>query len=364
MTRLRLAVIGVGHLGKEHARILAGLPDVELVGVADVNALQAEAVALRCGTQAVADYRALLTQVDAAVVVVPTLYHHAVAAEFLRRSLPVLVEKPLAADPAQAVDLVELARRHAATLQVGHIERFNPAFEELCRRPLRPKFVTCERFGSFTGRSTDIGAVLDLMIHDLDLLLALVQSPVRDVQALGLSVLGGHEDVAQARLVFENGCVANLSVSRVSTAPLRRMQVWSAEGFACLDFARKHLTLVQPSDELRRHRCDPRCLDAAGLARLKAELYGRHLQTLELDCQGGDQLTRELQDFLHCVRTGARPRASGEEGRDAVLLAARVLDSLRAHAWEGRGDGPVGPLHLPAPAGPLFQPAQGGAAAA
>ncbi|HKI31321.1 MAG TPA: Gfo/Idh/MocA family oxidoreductase [Gemmataceae bacterium] len=363
MTRLRLAVIGVGHLGKEHARILAGLPEVELAGVADVNAAQGEAVALRCGTRPFADYRALLPRVDAAVVVVPTAYHHAVAVEFLRRGLPVLVEKPLAADLSQAGELVELARRQGVTLQVGHIERFNPAFEELCRRPLRPRFVTCERLGSFTGRSSDIGAVLDLMIHDLDLLLALVRSPVRDVQALGLSVLGGHEDVAAARLVFENGCVANLSASRVSAAPLRRMQVWSAEGFACVDFAKKHLTLVQPSEELRQQRLDPRRLDAAALALLKAELYGRHLQTLELDCQGGDQLTRELQDFLHCVRTGERPRASGEDGRDALALATRVLDSLRAHRWEGHADGPAGPLHLPAAAGQLFQPAQDGAAA-
>jgi predicted dehydrogenase len=363
MTRLRVAVIGVGHLGKEHARILASLPEAELVGVADVNAVQAEAVALRCGTQAFSDYRALLPLADAAVVVVPTVYHHAVATEFLRRGIPVLVEKPLAPDLVQAEELVALAHLQNATLQVGHIERFNPAFEELSRRPLRPRFITCERLGSFTGRSTDVGAVLDLMIHDLDLLLALVRSPVRDVQALGLSVLGGHEDVAQARLVFENGCVANLSVCRVSPTPLRRMQVWSAEGFACVDFAKKHLTLVQPSEELRRHRLDPRRLDAQAIARLKTDLYGRHLQTLDLDCQGGDQLTRELQDFLHCVRTSERPRASGEDGRDALALATRVLESLRSHTWEGHADGPAGPLHLPPPLGPLFQPAQGGAAA-
>jgi len=334
MSRLRLAVVGVGHLGKEHARILSGMPDVQLIGVADVNAAQAEAVALRCGTRAFSDHRPLLPLVDAAVVVVPTVYHHTVAGEFLRRGVPVLVEKPLAADLAQAEELVELARRQRVVLQVGHIERFNPAFEELCRHPLRPQFVSCERLGSFTGRSTDIGAVLDLMIHDLDLLLALVPGPVRSVEALGLSVLGGHEDVAHARIVFEGGCVANLSASRVSPAPLRRMQLWSADGFASVDFAKKHLTLVQPSEELRGRRLDPRRLDAAGLARLRAELHERHLRPLELDCQGGDQLTAELQDFLHCVRTGARPRASGEDGRDALALAARVLESLRGHAWE------------------------------
>ena len=334
MSRLRLAVIGVGHLGKEHARILAGMPDVELVGVADVNAAQAEAVAQRCGTRAFADYRALLPLADAAVIVVPTVHHHAVTTEFLRRGISVLVEKPLAADLAQADELVALARLQNVVLQVGHIERFNPAFEELCRHSLRPKFVTCERLGSFTGRSMDIGAVLDLMIHDLDLLLALAQSPVQRAEALGLSVLGGHEDIAHARIVFENGCVANLSVSRVSAAPLRRMQVWAAEGFACVDFAKKHLTLVQPSEELRGRHLDPRRLDAAGLARLKAELHERHLRPVELDCQGGDQLTSELRDFLHCVRSGARPRVAGEDGRAALALATRVLESLRSHARE------------------------------
>src|SRR5579883_1099075 len=166
MARLRLAVIGVGHLGKEHARILAGMPDVELVGVADPNAPQAEAVALRCGTRAYADHRQLFDAVDAAVVAAPTAHHHAVACDFLRRGVPLLIEKPLAAELDKADEMVGLARRHGTVLQVGHIERFNPAFEELCRRPLRPKYVSCERCGGFTGRSTDVGAVLDLMIHD------------------------------------------------------------------------------------------------------------------------------------------------------------------------------------------------------
>jgi predicted dehydrogenase len=362
MSRLRLAVVGVGHLGKEHARILSGMPAVDLVGVADVNTSQAEAVALRCGTRAYADYRPLLALADAAVVVVPTVHHHAVAIDFLRRGIPVLVEKPLAADLAHAEDLLQLARRQKVTLQVGHIERFNPAFEELQRRPLQPKFVSCERVGPFTGRSTDIGAVLDLMIHDLDLLRALVRSPVRSVEALGLSVLGGHEDVAHARLTFESGCVANLGVSRVSAAPRRRMQVWAPEGYACIDFAGRHLTLVQPSEELRRLRQATRP-GAAPPASLKAELYGRHLQVLDLDCRADrDQLTRELEDFLHCVRTGERPRVEGEDGYEALALAARVLDSIRAHHWEA-GEGAAGPFAMPPPLGPLFQPATGGAAA-
>jgi predicted dehydrogenase len=361
--RLRLGVVGVGHLGKEHARILAGLPGVELAGVADVNREQAEIIAQRHGTRAYGDFRPLLAQVDAAVVVVPTTYHHAVASAFLSRGIPVLVEKPLALNLEQATELEQLAHGRGTILQVGHIERFNPALEELLRRPLQPKFVSCERQGPFSGRSTDIGVVLDLMIHDLDVLLALVQAPVRAVQAVGVSVLGGHEDVAHAHLVFENGCIATVTASRVSPVPVRRMHVWAPEGFAGVDFAHRQLRLVQPSESFRRGRRDPRQLDAAALGSLKGELFQRHLQTLDLDCNQGDQLTRELQDFIHCVRTGARPRVAGEDGRLAIALATQILAGIESHAWEGDADGPRGPLQLPAARGPLFTSFPGQAAA-
>jgi predicted dehydrogenase len=363
MTRLRLAVIGVGHLGKEHARILAGLPDVELIGVADHRAAQAAQVAERCGTRAYPDHAPLLPRVDAAVVAVPTEQHHAVAVDFLRRGVPLLIEKPLAPTIAQAAELAGLAESKGIPLQVGHIERFNPAFEELCRRPLRPRFVSAERLGGYTGRSTDIGVVLDLMIHDLDLVLALVGAPVRAVEALGVSVLGGHEDMAQARLTFADGCVAQLAASRVHPAPQRRMQVWGAEGFAGLDFARRHLTLMQPAAHLRCGDFDARRLDPAALAAFRSELFGKHVEVQEMDCAGGDQLTLELQDFLRCIRTGARPRVDGTAGRDAVALACAVLDSLRAHAWEGNAAGPVGPSRLPVPRGTLFTPGAPGVAA-
>jgi predicted dehydrogenase len=363
MTRLRLAVIGVGHLGKEHARILAGLPDVELVGVADPRAVQAEAVAQRCGTRPYPDHRPLLAQVDAAVVATPTANHHDVAADFLRRGIPLLVEKPLTADLAQAEDLVALAGRHGALLQVGHIERFNPAFEELQRRPLRPRYISAERCSGFTGRSTDVGVVLDLMIHDLDLALALIGAPVRRVEALGAAVLGGHEDVAQARLTFADGCVADLRASRLHPAAVRSMQVWGVEGFAGLDFTRRRLTLMQPAEHLARRRLDARTLDTAALAALRAELFGRHIQVRELDLDGGDQLTRELQQFVQCVRTGQKPRVDGTAGRDALAVATQVLDSLRAHCWEGERGGVCGPWQLPAPRGLLFLPPAQDAAA-
>jgi predicted dehydrogenase len=354
MTRVRLAVIGVGHLGKEHARILSSLPDVELVGVADANAEQAQVVARRCQTQAFSDPWPLLPRIDAAVIAVPTSHHHAIAARCLSRGISLLIEKPLAATLEQAEELVTIADRQGARLQVGHIERFNPAFEELQRRPLQPKFVECERCGPFSGRSLDTGAVLDLMIHDLDLLLALVRSPVAAVEALGVSVFGRHEDLAHARLRFANGCVANVTASRASATPVRRMRVWGPEGFAAVDFAGRRLTLAQPSLQLRRPGWDVRHLDAAALAAFRAELFGRHIQTTEITCDNGDQLTRELEDFVRCVRTGDRPRVSGADGRDAVALATRVLDSLRSHPWDDTNSGPT---QLPAPLGALFTPA-------
>jgi predicted dehydrogenase len=362
MRRLRLGVVGVGHLGKEHARILSSLPGVELVGVADPRPDQVRTIAERCGTSAFPDYRQLLPRIEAAVVAVPTSHHHAIAADLLRHGISLLVEKPLTNDVSQADELVGLAERHSAILQVGHVERFNPAFEELQRRPLRPKYVTCERYGGFSGRSTDVGAVLDLMIHDLDLVLALVRSPVRSVEALGISVLGGHEDVAQARVTFADGCVADFSASRVHPGPVRRMSVWGPEGFASIDFGRRHLTLAQPAETLRQGRLDSRRLDPATLAAVKRDLFGGFIEIQELDCDQGDQLTAELEEFLHCIRSGKRPRVDGVAGRDAVVLAARVLDSLRSHAWEGNVDGPKGPYELSAPRGSLLNPWRGAAA--
>jgi predicted dehydrogenase len=351
-----MAVIGVGHLGQAHARVLAGLPEVELVGVADVSAAQARTVADRHNTRAYTHFGPLLDQADAACIVVPTCHHHGVASAFLERGIPLLIEKPLAPTAEQAEELVNLARRTGVVLQVGHIERFNPAFEQLRDRPIRPKFVECERHGPFTGRSTDIGAVLDLMVHDLDILNVLDGTPVVDVEAMGITVFGGHEDLVNARLRFASGCVAHVTASRISALPKRRLRIWAAEGYAGVDFMQGRLTLVQPSDELRRHGLNVAHLDPVRRAALKDEIFGRYLQARDQTCTAPhDQLTRELRHFIDCVRTGSRPRVNGEDGRDAVALACRVLASLREHAWEGRPDGPKGPSNMPPPCGRLFE---------
>jgi predicted dehydrogenase len=352
--RLRVAVVGVGHLGKEHARILAGLPDVELVGVADANFELAQTIAQRLGTKALHEFQPLIHLIDAACIVTPTTTHAAVAAEFLRHGIPLLVEKPLAASLTDADVLVQLAERHSAVLQVGHIERFNPAFEELERRPLQPKWIRVQRLGPFTGRSTDIGVVLDLMIHDLDLILALAKAPVRSVEALGLSVFGGHEDVANARLHFTNGCVADVTASRVSPVAQRTMQVWAPEGYVEADFAQRKLTLMQPSAAVRQHGLHPARLDAATRSRLRDELFTRHLETAAIDGQAQDQLTCELTHFLDCVRTGHRPRVTGADARNAIAVAERILFAMQHHSWDGNTAGPKGPHDLPAPLGELI----------
>ncbi len=232
MNRLRVAVIGAGRLGGFHAQKLAQLPEVELVGVADPVESQRSRVAAECRTAAFADYRELCGRIDAAVVAVPTRLHHALGKELLRRGIHVLMEKPLTPTAAEADELVALARRQRLVLQVGHVERFNPALAAASPHLRSPHYLEAVRASGFTFRSTDVGVVLDLMIHDLDVVLSLVRSELRRVDAMGISVLGGHEDVANARLEFANGCVAALSASRVSYEPVRHMQIWSLA--ACL----------------------------------------------------------------------------------------------------------------------------------
>jgi predicted dehydrogenase len=302
---------------------------VDLVGVADVNFEQAQVVARRFNTQAFADYWPLLNLVDAASIVVPTTHHLSVAREFLKRGIAVLVEKPLALSAEQGQELVDLAEAQKTVLQVGHIERFNPAYEELSNRPLTPMLLRAERLGPFTGRSTDIGVVLDLMIHDLDLVLTLVKSPVSGVEAFGMSVFGTHEDVASARLTFANGAIAEITASRASPTASRTLQVWGPEGYAEADFAARKLTLMQPSEQVRQNGLDPARLDPASRARIREELFTRHLELTTIDGKMKDQLTCELQDFASCIQSGVSPRVTGEDGVNAVRVAEQILTAMQ-----------------------------------
>lgn len=345
MRRLRVGVVGVGHLGRHHARILAGLPDVELVGVADSRPEQAAAVAGPLGAAVHGDYRELIGRVDAVSVAVPTAYHRAVAGAFLEAGIPTLVEKPLASTLGEAEELVALADRAGVTFMVGHIERFNAALETWRALGWTPKYISAERLGTFTFRSTDIGVVHDLMIHDLDILLSLVEAPVKSVEAVGVSLFGDREDVANARIVFEDGCVASLTASRASLQATRKMRLWAADGYASLDFASRQVTVVRPSERLRDGHLDLEGLDLTQAAAIKEHVFGKMLQVDQVeDSSGGpDQLTLELTEFVEAVRGHRRPRVCGHDGLRAMRVAEQVLRSLNTHQWEGTPHGSVGP---------------------
>ncbi|MEN6451866.1 MAG: Gfo/Idh/MocA family oxidoreductase, partial [Thermoguttaceae bacterium] len=315
--------------------------------VVDPMAGNRDRVAAECKTEGLADYSGLLGRLDAAVIAAPTSLHYRIAQEFLSAGVHLLIEKPVCTRGPEADELVALARRHAIVLQVGHVERFNPAFHAVAKAIRSPKYIEAVRTSGFTFRSTDVGVVLDVMIHDIDLVLSMVRSPVRKVDALGFSVLGGHEDVANARLEFECGCVATLSASRVSYEQVRRMQVWSADGFAAVDFAARTATLVRPSETLRRRQFDVDLLAAKQVDYYRQHFAEEHLPKQTLAFDAIDALALEQEDFLEAVRTRREPRVNGEAGRDALALAEQILDRIESHCWDASLDGAVGPMGVP-----------------
>jgi predicted dehydrogenase len=349
MKRLRVAVIGVGALGRHHARIVSELDGVELVAVADSQPERGQDVAAKHKTRWVADYRELLDEqiVDAVSVVVPTVAHRAVAGAFLEKRIPVLVEKPLAGNVSHARELVDFASRNKALLQVGHIERFNPAFQSAQKVIASPKYIRCERTSTYTFRSTDIGVVLDLMIHDIDLVLALVKSPLRRCEAFGIGVIGQNEDAAQARLYFENGCIADLTASRISPTASRSMTAWSASGCVTVDMHQREVKSFSPGEALR-HGTAPLIRAAqpgADLEALKKDVFGHFVKidNYPVDTTGPDALTQELSEFSQCVINGTQPLVDGHQALEAMIVAGKILEQIASHQWEGHPHGAVGP---------------------
>jgi predicted dehydrogenase len=348
VTPLRLAVVGAGHLGRIHARIASGLDEVDLVAVADPVAEFRESVAAEARTRGVADYRELIGEIDAAVVATPTNTHHAVAVELLASGLPLLVEKPLAPNAAAATELVNLARRQGLVLQVGHVERFNPAFAWAASEVRDPKYIEATRTSSYTFRSTDIGVVLDVMIHDLDVVLALVNSTVTDVQAIGISVLGGHEDIATARLSFASGCVAQLTASRVSPEQRRTMNVFTSRSCATIDFANHRASLVKPREDVLRRKFRVDRLTADERTYWKTHLFDELLVRTEHEAAKVNAIQEEQLDFVTCIRTGKAPRVDGAAGRDAIAVAEMIVAKIEEHAWDGTPASRQGPFAMPA----------------
>lgn len=305
--RLRAAVVGAGYLGSFHAEKYARAADCELVAVADVDFERAEAVAARLGCRAVRDFRTLLGQIDCASVVVPTSHHDEVAEPLLAAGIDCLVEKPLAASAARAARLVQTASQHGRILQVGHLERFNPALMQLARLLTRPRFLECHRLAPFTPRGADVDVVRDLMIHDLDLIRLLVPGEVASVEAVGVPVLTGAPDIANARLRFVGGTIANVTASRVSAKRERKLRLFQSDMYVAIDLGERSLRVC--------HRRS----DAAG---------GPEITWEQTDLAEADPLGAEVAAFLASVRTRARPATTGEDGVAALVLCERILDVM------------------------------------
>lgn len=342
---IKLAVIGVGALGRHHARILSNMEGVELVAVADPNELQGRSVAESCDCEWTNDYRTLVKSVDAVSIVVPTFLHREVGEAFLCHSVPVLMEKPLANRVDDAEDLVRFAHEHEIPLQVGHIERFNPAFQNLAEWTGEPKYIRAERVSPYAFRSMDIGVVHDLMIHDIELCLSLTQEMPTQVEAFGVSLLGGKEDVVQARISFPNGCIADLTANRVCPTPSRTIQCWSDSGFASADLTTRIVQKFSPSGLMKSGQLPYEIAVSRqqSIEDLKPQIFGTFIESSEDQCSDDDALTAELSAFIQSVRLGTQPVVSGRAGLAALKVAEIILQKIAIHQWDGDQNGRIGP---------------------
>jgi predicted dehydrogenase len=324
-SKVKVAVVGVGHLGQHHARIYTEQPGVELVAVADISEARRREVGGRLRVPAVADYRELLRQVDAVSVAVPTLLHHPIAREFLLAGSDVLVEKPITRTLREADDLIDVAKAGKRILQVGHSERYNGGVQALAERIRDPGFIEVHRMGPFPGRGIDVDVVLDLMIHDIDIVLTLVKAPVTSVSAVGVPVVSGQADIANARLEFASGCVANITASRVSGERLRKIRVFQRDTYFVLDYATQQLHLFRPTPTRQRasRESQPNASAQTG-----AGPGGSRLTRVDIPVAQVEPLRQELADFVSSVRSRRPPLVPGEAGRDAVAVAAQIIERL------------------------------------
>ncbi len=324
MTRILQAVVfGVGHLGRHHARILAGMPGVRLNAVVDPDSQRGRAAAERHACAWSENAASLAVRPDFAVVAVPTSLHREVAGALLRAGVHCLVEKPLAAVPADCRALIEDARTGGATLAVGHVERFNPAVRRAMELGIVPRFIEAHRLAPYPFRATDVGVVLDLMIHDLDLALAWTGSEIVSVDAVGGATLSQSEDIASVRLRFANGAAANLTASRLSLKPMRRFRVFGPDCYVSVDSQDRYALLVRKSPGFSAE-----AVAAAARAENPQAAFRDLLQTEELTLQEDEPLRAELEDFVTALREGRAPRVPGIDGLRAVEAAQRVLDAL------------------------------------
>ncbi|MDI3543233.1 MAG: hypothetical protein PWP57_837 [Candidatus Atribacteria bacterium] len=306
MDPVRVGVVGVGYLGRHHARIYSELPGVELVGVVDINKERAKEVAELYSTTAFFDYRDLFGKVDAVSIVVPTVIHRDIAGGFIEEGINILIEKPVTTSLREAKELMEMANRKKVVLQVGHIERFNSAVVELSKIVDHPIFIDCSRMGPYGGRNTDVGVVLDLMIHDIDIVMSIVRDKVVKINAFGYPVFSREEDIANAQLLFSNGCIANLTASRITRKKIRRMEVTQLDSFISIDYLEQELAVYK-----------------------KTSSSFPYLLMEKPPMQKGEPLRLELEHFIKCVRNGEKPLVGLEEGTNALEVALNILEEIK-----------------------------------
>jgi predicted dehydrogenase len=325
------------------------LQGVELVGFVEPLEAQRAAVAKELGVAGYASHREIMSQIDAAIIATPTKVHHSVALELLHAGKHVLVEKPITQTLAEADELILAAKQAKVALGVGHVERFNPVLRAITPELGAPKYIEASRTSGYTFRSTDVGVVLDLMIHDIDVVLSLVDSPIVDLQALGVAVLGPHEDMAQVRLTFADGCVANITASRTSFVGRRQMQVFAERGYAALDFNSREAQVVHLGDSIAQRAFDVHNIAAEVKQHIKDHLFddAQLLAKHTVPPPEANPLFDEQQDFITAICQGCEPRVSGRAGREALFAAQQILRSISRHKWDGTHHGRIGPQALP-----------------
>lgn len=321
-------------MGSAHARVMSALPSARLVAVCDANAARAAEVGAKYSVEPFSDYRKLEGRVDAVSVAVPTMAHAETALFFLERGVSVLVEKPMARDSAEARSLVDAAAKSGATLMVGHIERFNPAFMAIDEMGVQPLFIECDRISPFRFRSADVGVVFDLMIHDIDIILRLARSKVSRIDACGVAVIAGNEDICNARMVFENGVVANVTASRVATKAMRKIRLFSRDAYITIDTAARQAFIYRKSGKLTFDLAKAVASDKTSLADFAGVSFPELLDIKELKLDDHEPLHKELEAFVRAVETRTAPPVTGSDGLEAIETAEAVLRSVRGHEWK------------------------------
>ncbi len=334
MEKIRTAIVGAGKMGGYHARVYDLLENSELVAIVDTDIAKAKSLADKYGCKAVGDPSEIIGQVDAVTVSAPTKYHLELAKLFIENGIAVLIEKPLATTVAQGQEIAELAKKHNVVVAVGHSERCNPVIQAMKRLNIEPKFIEANRISPYPFRSTDIGVVLDVMIHDIDIILSLAQSNVKRVDAVGVNVIGDHEDLCNARIYFENGCVANVTASRLALKTERKVRLFSRQGYLSLDFFKKSGIAIKANENINlvewiKKNQDDEDFDFGSFN------WPELLTIEELDIDDKEPLKVEQESFLNAVaKRTDRPEVTAQEGLNAMKCAKMILDSIKQHSWE------------------------------